>query len=109
MVQLIFNSAKNLEEPLLLLVKGRLFQIKVWQELAKIPFGGKVSYEDIASKIGNLKAVRAVGNSIAKNNISFLIPCHRVIKKSGQIHKYRWGSKRKVAMLEWEKEKAGII
>jgi len=92
----------NISKELPLLLKGTPFQIEVWKTLMQIPFGGKVSYEDIACKIGNSKAVRAVANYIAKNNVSYLIPCHRVIKKSGAIHKYRWGSERKAAILKWE-------
>ena len=86
----------------LLKVRGTNFQIKVWEALLRIPFGERRTYQDIANEIGNPKGVRAVASAIANNKISFLIPCHRVIAKSGKIHQYRWGSLRKKALLGWE-------
>lgn len=85
-----------------LLVKGTDFQIQVWRALLAIPSGKLVSYEAIAKQIGNGKAVRAAASAIAKNSISYLIPCHRVISKTGKIGKYRWGSARKKAIIAWE-------
>lgn len=85
-----------------MMVVGTEFQKTVWQALCAIPYGSTVSYSDVAKAIGNPKATRAVASAIAKNNISFLIPCHRVIRKSGQIHKYRWGAHYKEALLAWE-------
>lgn len=90
------------EKPFNLFVKGTNFQIKVWQALILIPKGTTMSYENVAYMIGNSKAVRATANAIAKNHISYLIPCHRVICKSGKIHKYRWGLERKKAILAHE-------
>ena len=84
------------------MLKGTNFQIKVWEALIKVPAGSVVSYQDVAGMIGNPKAVRAVASAVANNPISFVIPCHRVISKSGAIHKYRWGTERKKAILGWE-------
>jgi AraC family transcriptional regulator, regulatory protein of adaptative response / methylated-DNA-[protein]-cysteine methyltransferase len=88
--------------PFNLQVKGTNFQINVWKALLNIPKGCVVSYQDIASYIGNPKALRAVANAIAINPVAYLIPCHRVIAKSGKIHQYRWGSERKKALIGWE-------
>lgn len=82
-------------KPLPLLIRGTNFQIKVWEALLRIPFGRLVTYQDVAQAIGNPKAVRAVGSAVGKNNISWLIPCHRVILSSGVMHNYRWGVRQK--------------
>ncbi len=92
-------------QPFNLFIKGTNFQINVWKALLKIPGGSVVSYQDIASYIGRPKAFRAVASAIALNPVAYLIPCHRVIAKSGKIHKYRWGSLRKKAMIGWEAAK----
>lgn len=78
------------------------FQIKVWEALLKIPEGRLVSYQDVARMIGQPSASRAVGSAVGKNPIAYLIPCHRVIRETGVIGQYRWGSARKTAMLGWE-------
>ena len=88
--------------PFNLQIKGTNFQINVWKALLDIPKGCIVSYQDIASYIGHPKAFRAVANAIAINPVAYLIPCHRVIAKSGKIHQYRWGSLRKKALIGWE-------
>jgi AraC family transcriptional regulator of adaptative response/methylated-DNA-[protein]-cysteine methyltransferase len=88
--------------PLYLFVKGTNFQIKVWEALLKIPLGRAVTYEDIARHIGMPKASRAVGNAVGRNPIPFLIPCHRVIRKTGVLGHYGGGPARKKAMLGWE-------
>ncbi len=89
--------------PLLKLdLQGTDFQKKVWQALLAIPFGKRVSYESVAHSIGMPKATRAVASAIAKNPISYIIPCHRVVRKNGEIHNYRWGRERKKAILDWE-------
>jgi len=85
-----------------LFLQGTNFQIKVWEALLKIPPGFMLSYEDIAASLGKPGAARAVGNAISQNPIAYVIPCHRVIRKVGQIGDYRWGSARKKAMLAWE-------
>lgn len=85
-----------------LFVKGTNFQIKVWKALLRIPRGAVISYEDMARQIGTPKAVRAVAGAVASNPIAFLIPCHRVILKSGALGGYRWSRMRKKAILAWE-------
>lgn len=92
--------------PFNLILKGTNFQTKVWRALLNVPEGWIVSYQDIASFIGHPKAFRAVANAVAINPIAYLIPCHRVIAKSGKIHNYRWGSARKKAIVGWEAAKA---
>ena len=88
--------------PFHLHLKGTNFQINVWRALLTIPAGSILSYQDIASHIGHPKTFRAVANAIAINPVGYLIPCHRVISKSGKIHQYRWGSARKKALIGWE-------
>lgn len=90
-------------------VRGTNFQIKAWEALLHIPPGGVVSYEDIAQRIRTPRAVRAVANAVAHNPVAWLIPCHRVIRKSGALGGYRWGETRKKALLAWEASKAGDV
>jgi AraC family transcriptional regulator of adaptative response/methylated-DNA-[protein]-cysteine methyltransferase len=90
------------EQKLKLVLYGSPFQIKVWEALLRIPQGALVSYDGLASSIGATKAARAVGSAVGDNPISFLIPCHRVIRKSGTISHYHWGRPRKMAMIGWE-------
>jgi AraC family transcriptional regulator, regulatory protein of adaptative response / methylated-DNA-[protein]-cysteine methyltransferase len=100
---LIFNrTSLGEQKPLTLLVKGTNFQIQVWRALLQIPFGEIATYQTIANKIDRPTATRAVGNAIGNNPISYLIPCHRVIRESGELGGYRWGLERKTAMLSWE-------
>lgn len=94
--------AKGANNAITLHLKGTNLQIKVWQALLKIPRGRLISYEAVARKIGRPEAVRAVANAVASNPVAFLIPCHRVIRKTGVIGDYRWGSARKKAILSWE-------
>ncbi|MBE9116723.1 bifunctional helix-turn-helix domain-containing protein/methylated-DNA--[protein]-cysteine S-methyltransferase [Lusitaniella coriacea LEGE 07157] len=99
----IFDSATFKEQkPLTLLVKGTNFQIQVWRALLKIPFGGLTTYQTVAEMINRPTATRAIGNAVGKNPIGYLIPCHRVIRGSGEIGGYRWGAERKMALLGWE-------
>ncbi|MDB9517212.1 methylated-DNA--[protein]-cysteine S-methyltransferase [Roseofilum reptotaenium CS-1145] len=102
--QQIFHSEplNHAQQPLALLVKGTNFQIQVWRALLNIPFAQITSYQTIANTIGRPTAVRAVANAIGKNPISYLIPCHRVIRQSGELGGYRWGLERKSAMMGWE-------
>ncbi|MBT3362028.1 MAG: methylated-DNA--[protein]-cysteine S-methyltransferase [Rhodospirillales bacterium] len=85
-----------------LVVMGTNFQIKVWESLMRIPRGSVASYQDIARAIGKPTAARAIGHAVGSNPIALLIPCHRVILKSGAIHNYRWGVERKRAILAVE-------
>ena len=96
----LFNV--DIANPVNLLLRGTPFQLKVWEALLKIPFGAVTSYQTIAEYIKNPKGLQAVGSAIGKNPVAFLIPCHRVIKKTGQISEYRWRSARKSAILAWE-------
>ena len=94
-------------EPLKLHIRGTNFQIKVWEALLAIPFGRLATYQDIAAAVGNPRAPRAVGQAVGANPISLIIPCHRVILKSGVIHSYRWGSDRKRTILAIEQARIG--
>ena len=84
------------------LVRGTAFEIKVWEALLNVPEGMLTSYADIARRIGQPTAARAVGNAVGKNPLAYLIPCHRVIQRSGVLGGYRWGTARKLAMLSRE-------
>jgi AraC family transcriptional regulator of adaptative response/methylated-DNA-[protein]-cysteine methyltransferase len=102
-VDRLFTPAKwDQTQPFHLYVKGTNFQVKVWYALLSIPLGAMISYGDLAAFTGRPTAVRATAGAVAKNPIGYLIPCHRVISKAGQIHRYRWGSTRKRAILGWE-------
>jgi AraC family transcriptional regulator, regulatory protein of adaptative response / methylated-DNA-[protein]-cysteine methyltransferase len=99
----IFDSSISKDrKPLTLLVKGTNFQIQVWRALLKVPFGGMTTYQSIAETIGRPTATRAVGTAVGNNPIGYLIPCHRVIRASGELGGYRWGLERKTAILGWE-------
>ena len=95
---------KNLSK-IKLHLKGTSFQIKVWEALLKIPMGDVSTYSGIANTINNPNASRAVGTAIGDNPVAFLIPCHRVIRSTGEFGRYHWGSTRKTAMLGWEAAK----
>ena len=81
---------------------GAPFQIKVWEALMHVPTGHVTTYSDIAASIGKPRAVRAVGTAVGRNPISWLIPCHRALRKSGALGGYHWGLPVKRAMLAWE-------
>lgn len=89
-------------DPAPLYLIGAPFQIKVWEALLSIPTGHVTTYSDIARHIGHPKAVRAVGTAVGRNPISWLIPCHRALRKSGGLGGYHWGLPVKRAMLAWE-------
>ncbi len=103
LVERIFNpSFANSSTPLHLVLNGTNFQMKVWEALIKIPFGTAVSYEDVAVQVGIPEATRAVGSAVGKNPIAFIIPCHRVIRKTADFGNYGGGKARKKAILGWE-------
>lgn len=113
-LQAIFPNATYREEtgegkeecasaPIPLHVKGTDFQIQVWEELLKVPAGTLTTYSTIANHIGKPKACRAVGSAVGANPVSLFIPCHRVIRSTGEYGEYHWGSERKKKMIEWEK------
>ncbi len=83
-------------------LRGTEFQKKVWKTLLNIPFGETVSYEQVAIAAGNRKAARAAAGAVANNPVAYLVPCHRVIKKNGELHNYGGGKKRKEQMILWE-------
>lgn len=89
-------------------LKGTEFQLKVWEALLKIPLGNLTTYSQLADAVQNPKAARAVGTAVAQNPVAFLIPCHRVIKATGDTGQYHWGSTRKSAMIGWEASKKGM-
>src|SRR5215475_3471319 len=97
------------DRPLRVVMIGTDFEVRVWETLLKVPMGRATTYSDIATKISAPKAVRAVGAAVGKNPIAFVVPCHRVIGKSGDLTGYHWGLTRKRAMLGWEAGKAGAM
>lgn len=90
------------DQPLKIVFIGTDFEIRVWETILRIPFGKASTYSDIACHIGKPKAARAVGTAVGKNPISFVVPCHRVLEKSGGLGGYHWGLTRKRAILGWE-------
>lgn len=98
----VFDRDPARHGPVRLLVKGTNFQVSVWKALLRIPPGRLVAYEQIAQAIGRPSASRAVGSAVGANRISYLIPCHRVIRNSGALGGYAWGLPRKRAMIGWE-------
>lgn len=98
----VFDRDWNRLEEIKLHLKGTEFQLKVWETLLKIPAGGLATYADLAIKSGYNGACRAVGTAVGKNPVAFLIPCHRVIKATGEPGNYHWGEMRKNAIIGWE-------
>lgn len=98
----VFDRDWNRLEEIKLHLKGTEFQLKVWEILLKIPAGGLATYADLATKSGYNGACRAVGTAVGKNPVAFLIPCHRVIKATGEPGNYHWGEMRKNAIIAWE-------
>jgi len=99
----IFNATDwSLERPVRLVMIGTDFEVRVWEALLKIPMGRSVSYTDIARHIGNPTASRAVGSAVGRNPISFVVPCHRVLRTDGSLGGYHWGLTRKQALIGWE-------
>lgn len=88
-------------------LKGTAFQLKVWEALLKIPTGGLNTYLGIAQNINAPNASRAVGSAVGDNPVAFLIPCHRVIKSTGEFGQYHWGATRKSAIIGWEAARSG--
>lgn len=98
----VFRDLGERPASLSLLVMGTNFQLKVWQALLRIPPGAVTTYETLGRRLGAGSAARAIGSAVADNPIGLLIPCHRVIRKSGLVTGYRWGTARKQALLGWE-------
>lgn len=110
MVQRIFSGSglgeRAAEGPLPLLLRGTNFQLKVWEALLAIPAGSVTTYEAIARRIGSPGSARAVGTAVGRNPIAYLIPCHRVIRGTGELGGYRWGPGRKRLILACEAERS---
>ncbi len=99
----IFDPSRwSPEEPLRIVLIGTDFEVRVWRTLLRIPFGRATTYSDIACRLGRPSASRAVGAAVGKNPISFVVPCHRVLGRSGALTGYHWGLTRKRAILGWE-------
>ncbi|MDH2382971.1 bifunctional helix-turn-helix domain-containing protein/methylated-DNA--[protein]-cysteine S-methyltransferase [Bradyrhizobium sp. CER78] len=96
------------DQPLRVVLIGTDFEVRVWETLLKIPMGRAVSYSDIACNINSPKASRAVGAAVGRNPVSFVVPCHRALGKSGALTGYHWGITRKQAMLGWEAGQVGL-
>lgn len=101
-----FGAGNDLAEPTPIYLIGAPFQIKVWEALLNIPTGQVTTYSEIAQSVGNPKAVRAVGTAVGRNPISWLIPCHRALRKSGGLGGYHWGLPVKRALLAYESARA---
>jgi AraC family transcriptional regulator, regulatory protein of adaptative response / methylated-DNA-[protein]-cysteine methyltransferase len=102
----IFTHDWNKLDEIKLHLKGTTFQLKVWETLLKIPMGQLSTYGNIAKKIDQPGASRAVGTAIGDNPVAFIIPCHRVIQSTGMLGGYHWGTVRKKAMIGWEAARA---
>ena len=90
------------ETPLRVVMIGSDFEVRVWETLLCVPLGCATTYSDIARRIGKPKAARAVGAAVGRNPISFVVPCHRVLGRSGALTGYHWGLARKQAIIGWE-------
>jgi AraC family transcriptional regulator of adaptative response/methylated-DNA-[protein]-cysteine methyltransferase len=90
------------DRPLRVVLIGTDFEVRVWQTLLRIPLGKATTYSDIACRLGKASASRAVGAAVGKNPVSFVVPCHRVLGRSGALTGYHWGLTRKQAILGWE-------
>ena len=104
----IFDQSQWQEsQPLRVVLIGTDWEVRVWEALMQIPMGRLVTYSDIAGKVRSPAAARAVGAAVGKNPVSFVVPCHRVVGKSGELTGYHWGITRKRAMLGWEAGQVG--
>jgi AraC family transcriptional regulator of adaptative response/methylated-DNA-[protein]-cysteine methyltransferase len=90
------------DAPLRVVMIGTDFEVRVWETLLSVPMGCATTYSDVARKIGKPKAARAVGAAVGRNPISFVVPCHRVLGRSGALTGYHWGLARKQAIIGWE-------
>lgn len=100
--KLFVQSTIQPAERLKAYVRGTAFQVQVWRALLRLPLGHLTSYSNIATQIGSPNSSRPVGTAVGNNPIAFLIPCHRVIRRTGACGDYRWGSSRKKAIIAWE-------
>ena len=103
LVARIFETAQwQPDQPVRLVLIGTDFEVRVWETLLKIPLGRAVTYADIARHLGQPTASRAVGTAVGRNPISFVVPCHRVLRGDGNLGGYHWGLTRKRALIGWE-------
>ena len=102
LVDRVFGGPARADRPLSLHVQGTNFQIQVWQALLQLPPGRLTTYGQLAEQLGRPGAARAVGQAVGHNPLAFVIPCHRVIQRSGQLGGYHWGPTRKHAIHAWE-------
>lgn len=96
------ESPRSSQETVPLHLMGTDFQLAVWGALLEIPFGKCVTYGDIANRVGNPKASRAIGTAIGNNPVAYIVPCHRVIRADGALGGYRWGIEKKKLILAYE-------
>ena len=106
MARRIFAAGSG-EDPITVHLRGSNFQLRIWEALLRIPPAHVTSYEEIARRTGNVRAVRAAASAIARNPVTFVVPCHRVIRKTGPFHNYAGGPHRKQAILGWEQARFG--
>ena len=107
MAEAAFSKSSSGRPKAHLALIGAPFQIKVWEALLRVPSGHVCTYSDLATQIGRDKAIRAVGTAVGRNPISWLIPCHRALRKSGELGGYHWGLRVKRAMLAHETAELG--
>ncbi len=105
-LQYIIGSKRSIE--LVIAPEGTELQRQVWQELRQIPFGTTLTYAELARRVGNPKAVRAVANACGANPMALIIPCHRVLRTGGDLGGYRWGIARKQLLLDLERARASV-
>jgi AraC family transcriptional regulator of adaptative response/methylated-DNA-[protein]-cysteine methyltransferase len=109
MARRVFDrSLWRADQPLRVVLIGGDFEVRVWEMLLRIPMGRATTYSDIAGKLGNAKAARAVGAAVGRNPVSFVVPCHRVLGRSGALTGYHWGLARKQAIIGWEAGQCGL-
>ena len=102
LIEPIFDLGRRPDQPLRLHLRGTNFQLKVWEALLRVQTGAMTTYSQIAERIGEPRAARAVGSAVGANPVPVLIPCHRVIRAIGEFGNYRYGAARKLALLGWE-------
>ena len=101
-VEKVFTSKQDDTAPFMIHLKGTNLQIQVWEALLRIPPGKLASYTNIAKTVERSNAVRAIASAVGRNPVSYIVPCHRVIRRTGFLGGYRWGLTRKKAILVWE-------
>ncbi|CAL7938975.1 unnamed protein product [Xylocopa violacea] len=106
-VQKVFSERVSSDDTILITLKGTEFEMEVWKALLLIPKGTTTTYGQIACNIDKPKAVRAVANAIMRSNIGYLVPCHRVVSRSGN-NKYKWGTDRKESIQNYERKYINI-